>query len=145
MSVQAAQSLKTGTHKALGSKAYGELKGATIEAEKALTRGLKEEIEGVAKKLGVDLGAINAREGAAIQAAESVAKRVAQVGNREPVGLLWLAANPGMFLAGLAEKSPVVKSLVARGLYNEAARIGRVPVETVRWAVGAMGAPQEPK
>src|SRR3569833_1622744 len=39
-----AQAMKQGTYKALGSKAYGEVKGASIEAQKALARGLKEEI-----------------------------------------------------------------------------------------------------
>lgn len=40
-----AQAMKQGTYRALGSKAYGEVKGPSIEAQKALARGLKEEIE----------------------------------------------------------------------------------------------------
>lgn len=39
-----AQAMKQGTYQALGSKAYGEVKGASIEAQKALARGLKDEI-----------------------------------------------------------------------------------------------------
>ena len=39
-----AQAMKQGTYRALGDKAYGELKGASIEAQKAQARGLKEEL-----------------------------------------------------------------------------------------------------
>ena len=44
-SVQTAQDLKTGTYAAQRMKqAYGQVKGADVEAQKALARGLKEEI-----------------------------------------------------------------------------------------------------
>lgn len=39
-----AQALKTGTYQQLSSKAYGEMKSASIESQKALARGLKEEL-----------------------------------------------------------------------------------------------------
>jgi hypothetical protein len=42
--VQDAAALKTGTYRSLGTKAYGELKGAQIESQKALARGIKEEL-----------------------------------------------------------------------------------------------------
>jgi hypothetical protein len=42
--VQDAAALKTGTYRSLGNKAYGELKGAQIESQKALARGIKEEL-----------------------------------------------------------------------------------------------------
>ena len=44
MNASDAQAMKQGTYQALGSKAYGEVKGASIEAQKALARGLKDEI-----------------------------------------------------------------------------------------------------
>jgi hypothetical protein len=138
LTAQAAQSLKTGTYKALGSKAYGELKGSTIEAEKALARGLKEEIASEAAKAGIDLNALNAREGAAITAKEAIAKRVALVGNRDPAGLAWLAHSPTTFIMALAERSPAVKSYIARGMYQAAAQASKVPAEAIRWAVGAI-------
>lgn len=138
LSASAAQSLKTGTYKALKDKAYGEVKGATIEAEKALARGLKEEIAKEAAKSGIDLGAINAREGAAITARDAIAKRVAMVGNRDPAGLAWLAHSPVTFMMALAERSPVVKSMLARGLYQSAAKASGMPAEALRWAVGAI-------
>ncbi len=42
--VEDAAALKSGTYQSLGNKAYGELKGASIEAQKTLARGLKEEL-----------------------------------------------------------------------------------------------------
>jgi len=40
-----AQELKQGTYRQLKSRAFGELKGASIEGQKAIARGLKEELE----------------------------------------------------------------------------------------------------
>jgi hypothetical protein len=45
MSAEDAQAMKRGTYQNLGGKAYGELKTASVEAQKALARGLKEELE----------------------------------------------------------------------------------------------------
>lgn len=133
-----AQALKTGTYAQLKNKAYGELKGASIEAQKTLARGLKEEIASEASKYGIDISAVNAREGAAITAREAVAKRVAMAGNRDPAGLAWLAHNPTTFLLALMERSPVVKSLIARGLYQSAGKIAKVPAPLIIAAVRAV-------
>jgi hypothetical protein len=46
-----AQAMKQGTYAQLKGKAYGELKSASIEAQKALARGLKEELEGAFPEL----------------------------------------------------------------------------------------------
>jgi hypothetical protein len=48
---EAAQAMKQGTYAQLKGKAYGELKSASIEAQKALARGLKEELEGAFPEL----------------------------------------------------------------------------------------------
>jgi hypothetical protein len=40
-----AQEIKKGTYQTIGSRAYGEVKAAQIESEKALARGIKEELE----------------------------------------------------------------------------------------------------
>lgn len=140
---QAAQALKVGTYAALKDKAYGQIGSAQIEGEKALARGLKEELANEAAKNGVDLNALNAQEGAAITARDAIAKRVAQVGNRDPAGLAWLAHSPVTFLMAISERSPVVKSLIARGLYQSAAQASGVPAEAIRYAVGAVSASQD--
>lgn len=138
---QQAQSLKTGTYAALKSTAYNSgIKGSSIEAQKTLARGLKEELASEAAKSGVDLAGMNAREGAAIEARDAVAKRVAQVGNRDPAGLAWLAHNPVTFLAAIMERSPVVKSMLARGLYQSAEKATGIAANTLRATMAAVAA-----
>lgn len=144
LSLVEAQDMKTGTYKALKDKVYGEMKGPEIEANKALARGLKEEIENEVAKTtagarglaglpgGINIGALNAREGAAIVTKEAIAKRIAAAGNRDPVALAWLASNPVSAVLFIMERSPVVKSMLARGLYNEAARAANVPAHVLR-------------
>ncbi len=134
-----AQAVKTGTYARLGEKAYGEVKTAASEAQKALARGLKEEIEREAQASGLtNISALNAREGSAIVARDEVAKRVAQVANRDKGGLTWLAHSPVTFLLALGARNPAVNSFIARGLYNSAAKASGVPAEAIRWAVGAI-------
>lgn len=149
---QLAQDVKAGTYKQLGGKAYtGELKGAEVESQKSLARGLKEEIEaefgdtltGLKGKLGlpggVDIAAGNAREGKALDALEAVARRVAVGGNNNPAGIAVLAvSHPATFLTALMDRSPAVKSLLARGLYSSAGYAARVNPQLVRAAVEAI-------
>ena len=151
LTVPEAQALKQGTYRSLGNKAYGELKGMEIEAQKALARGLKDEIAdevggslaGIKGKLGlpggIDITAANAREGAALTALDAVSKRVATSGNRDVTGLAGLAiSHPITFLTVLMDRSPVVKSMLARGLYQSAERASGVSAQTIRAAVAAI-------
>lgn len=136
MPVQEAQALKQGTYKAMGQRAYGETKGAALEAEKALARGLKEGIE----QAHPEVKGLNAREGALIEARNAIAKRVAQAANRDPGGLAWLAANPGQLVAFAMSRNPAVKSMLARGLYQSAEKASGVPQNLIRLAMQAMAA-----
>ena len=43
-----------------------------------------------------------------------------------------------MFLAALIDRSPAIKSLIARGLYNHAGQIAQVPPLMIRGAVHAL-------
>lgn len=145
-----AQDLKTGTYRQLKDTVYGQLSGAQIEAQKDLARGLKEEIQlEYAKSLpglkaslglpgGVDIAAANAKEGAAISAKEAIAKRLAAAGNRDPASLAWLAHNPVAGLAFVLERSPAAKSLLARGLYNQAGLVTKVSPNVLRTMVHAV-------
>lgn len=132
--VQQAQALKQGTYKALGQRAYGETKGAAVETEKALARGLKEGIE----RALPETRRLNARSGALIEAKDAIAKRVAQASNRDPGGLAWVAENPASFTAFLLARSPAVKSMLARGLYSSAAKASGVPENVIRLGIGAL-------
>lgn len=135
LTIAKAQAVKSGTYKQIGGK-YGQLSSAAIEAEKALARGLKDAIA----KEAPDISALNAREGQLLEALSAVGKRVALAGNRDPVGFAWVAHNPTTFLAALFDRSPAVKSLVARGLYSTAAKFGQVSPALIRTAVHALAA-----
>jgi hypothetical protein len=134
MTVADAQALKTGTYKALGSKSYGELKGASIEGQKGLASGLKDQIE----QLVPDIKDTNARYGALSDALEATARRVGVSGNRDLGGIFWIAHNPEAFLAATFDRSPMVKSLIARGLYTEAATAAQVPPPLLKFAINAL-------
>lgn len=133
LTLQQAQALKQGTYQQVAGK-YGQQSAATIEAEKALARGLKEDI--AAEVPGLD--ALNERQGKLLTALDAVGKRAALAGNRDPIGFAWVAHNPTMFLAALIDRSPAIKSLLARGLYNHAGEVAKVPPVMIRIAVHAM-------
>ena len=114
ITVQQAQAMKRGTYRALGDKAYGELKGASIEAQKTLARGLKDEI---AKQVP-EVRELNAKDSELLTALPLVERRVLLSANKNPAGLGWLSANPKAFAAWMADRSDLFKSLVARMLYS---------------------------
>lgn len=131
--VQEAQALKTGTYSNLGTKAYGELKGASVEGQKALARGLKEEIEAAIPT--ADVQGINRQIGRLQEAQDPLGRRVALAANRDPAGLAPLAHSSTNFIAMLMLRDPVVKSMLARGMYQSAAKAARVPVNVLRAAL----------
>lgn len=112
MPIQTAQQMKQGTYRALGDKAYGELKGADIEAQKTLARGLKEEIASAAP----EVRPLNAEESKLITALNVTERRVLMDANKNPAGLGLLTHHPAQFAAFIADRSPLFKSLVARML-----------------------------
>jgi hypothetical protein len=130
LTVPEAQALKVGTYEQIG-KNYGQMSSASIETQKALARGLKEEIE--AKVPGI--AALNAKDSALMAAQDAVGHRVAIAGNRDPVGFAWVTSNPATFLAALMDRSPVVKSMLARGMYKSAATAAKVSPQLIRAAV----------
>jgi hypothetical protein len=134
--IELAQKMKSGTYSILGSKAYGEVGSASVEGQKAIARGLKEEIEkavpGVASK--------NAKQGELLNALELVGKRAAVAGNKNPIGLGALAENPMAAAAFAADRSELLKSILGRFLYSGAPSVLR---DTTRaGATGAMTAKQ---
>ncbi len=111
--IQLAQKIKQGTYKSVGDKAYGELKSSDIEAQKALARGLKEEIAGAAP----EIGPLNAQEGAILNALKLVERRVALAGNKELMGLGWIPSSVAKTLAYMAERNEAFKSVLGRMLH----------------------------
>lgn len=110
--VQLAQELKTGTYRALGDKSYGELKSASIEAQKALASGLRgvvaDKIQAVRPLLAEESNLLNA-----LSVSE---RRVMVEANKNPLGLGWISSSPLHMAAFLADRSGLFKSLVARML-----------------------------
>ena len=136
ISTPAAQQLKVGTYQEIGD-AFNKPQKA--RALKAVGRGLKEEV--AAATPGVS--EINAREAKRLAGGEAVAAAIQKDASADPLGLLFAASNPTLFLAGLINKQPAVKSMLARGLYNTAAKATGVPENVIRGAVFAVAGGQE--
>jgi len=122
--VQLAQKLKQGTYKVLSGK-YGEAGSASTEAQKALARGLKEEI---AKEVPAIAG-LNAQESKIIDTLKVAERRALLEMNKNPAGLALLAGDPKAALAFMADKSAAFKSLAAR-MINQAGKVN-APVSTL--------------
>lgn len=82
MTATEAQATKTGTYKQLGKKPYGELKGATVEAQKALARGIKEELNTTIP----EIAALNEKESRMLGLAPALEKAVNRIKNWEIFG-----------------------------------------------------------
>lgn len=128
--VQTAQNLKQGYYKALGDKSYDELKTPTTEAEKAIARGLKEQIE----KVVPEVGPLNARNRELINALKVGDRRVQMSNNNNPLGLASLANGPTGVLAFLADKWGLGKSALARVLYSGIPEAARTAIPAAQWA-----------
>lgn len=110
--VKTAQEIKQGTYKSLGGKAYGELKGAEIEAQKVLARSLKEEIAAAVP----EVQPLNAAESKLLNALSVTERRVLVSANNNPDGLAWLTTDPAKFAGFMASRTNMFKSIVARML-----------------------------
>ena len=117
--VQQAQALKQGTYNALEGK-YGEVGSASTEAQKALARGLRRAIEDI--EPGVK--PLNKRAGDVLNALRQVERRSGIAANRDIAGIAPAAMNPKAMAAMLADRSEVIKSLLARLLYSGGGAMG---------------------
>lgn len=133
LSVAEAQAMKQATYQQIGKK-YGEASSASIETQKALARGLKEEIAEEVPQIA----ALNAKDAQFMAAADAVGRRVALSGNKDPVGFAWVASHPATFLAALMDRHPIVKSMLANGAYRAAATVSKVSPQAIRAAVLAL-------
>lgn len=74
-----AQALKSGTYQQISSRAYGELDTATTEAQKALARGIKEELQ----IQFPEIGDLNARESRLLGLDDALERAVRRTSNRD--------------------------------------------------------------
>lgn len=109
--VQQAQELKKGTYRALRGQ-YGQARGAEIESQKALARGLKDQIA----KAVPGIGPLNAEEARLLKTLDVAERRALMELNKNPVGLSLLAGNKAAFIGFMADKSAAFKALAARAI-----------------------------
>lgn len=109
MSVQTAQELKQGTYKQLAKK-YGQLGSADVEAQKAIARGLKEQ---VAAKVP-EVSPLNLEESKLLNVLSVAERRIVMEANKNPMGLSLLTKDPKAWAAFMADRSAAAKSLLAR-------------------------------
>ncbi len=107
-----AQALKQGTYQQLKSKAYGELKSADIESQKALARGLKEEL---ARQIP-EIGDLNARESQLIGLDKALERAVNRISNHQMFGIGTPLAAAGVKAAtgstGLAAVTGILRAVI---------------------------------
>jgi hypothetical protein len=113
--VQIAQKVKQGTYRTLKGK-YGEQGSASTEAQKALARGLKDEIAEAVPAV-VPLNAEESRLLATLTVAE---RRALLEGNKDPIGLgavfALAAGQPGVALGSIVNSTAGTKAALARAL-----------------------------
>lgn len=118
--VDLANKLKQGIYKAVGDRAYGQVASAQTEAEKAIARGLRQEVG----KAVPEVESLLAKQ-SDLYNAVNVAKRYALLsGNNNPMGLAPLANNPAAAAMFLADRNPWVRGLLARGAYSGGMPVG---------------------
>lgn len=131
--IEQAQKLKQNTYQVL-RKAYGEMKSAQIEGQKALARGLKEEIV----KQYPEINNLNGRETALIELEDQLERFVKRNGNTQIVGIgtpitamAGAALSPSKklgLIAGFAKAAldnPEIKSKLAILLSKASSKTGR--------------------
>lgn len=101
-----AQALKQGTYQQLKSKAYGEMQTASVEAQKSLARGLKEELA----KQFPELNQLNAMDSKLLDLEPILQKAVARNGNHQMIGIGTPIAGSA---AGILTKSAKVAAVAA--------------------------------
>jgi hypothetical protein len=112
--VQAAHELKKGTYRSLGGKSYGEIGSASTEAQKALARGLREEVAANVPGVVAPLQ----REASLMNVLDVAERKALQQANNNPFGLSPLASNPYAGALFMMDRWGKLKSKLAQGLYT---------------------------
>jgi hypothetical protein len=129
--VQLAHELKKGTYKALGGKSYGEVGSTSVEAQKGLARGLREETMSAVPEIAAPL----ARQASLMNVRDVAGARALLEANKNPGGLATLRLDHPLSAATfMADRWAWLKAMLALGLYkgtypqtlNAAAQTGSV-------------------
>ena len=117
--VDKAQRIKQNIYQILKDTAYGELKGPQKETQKAIARGIKEELEG----LYPELKGLNKKASEYIKLQDSLERAIGRIQNRDVIGLGdEVMATAGAVLGGPVGAGAVVTRKIL-GLPNVKARI----------------------
>jgi hypothetical protein len=102
------------------AKAYnGELGTASIDTQKAIARGLKEDIAAAVP----EISGLNALDSQLYKTLDVLERRTLMEMNKNPLGLTILSHSPAGWAAMMADKSAAFKSILARML-NSASKTG---------------------
>jgi hypothetical protein len=113
--VQLAHEMKRGTYKSLGNKAYTELKGASIESQKALARGMREEVAEAVPAVKPLLE----RQASLLNVKDVAGQRALIESNKNPLGLAALRMdNPLSAASFLADRWAALKAFAALQAYT---------------------------
>lgn len=127
-----AQDLKTGTYQQI-RKSYGKLSGAQVEAQKALARGIKEELATTFP----EIAAMNDTDSKLLRLQPTLDRAVARVSNHDMLGLgtpvvagvgAAVAGGPGAAVGALLKHvldNPEMKSQLALAISAGAKRTGK--------------------
>lgn len=140
-----AQQMKQGTYQALGGRVYGEMKSATIEAQKSLARGLKEELANQFP----ELSNLNSQESKLLDLQPLLEKAVSRHANKQLIGIGTPAAigaakaatgsnllSGGVGFLKAALDDQMIKSRLAIAL----SKSGKIPYSAALARVGAYSA-----
>lgn len=111
LTAEEAQQLKQGTYQQLKSKSYDELKTAQTESEKALARGLKEELE----QQFPELQSLNAQQSKLYGLQPYLDKAIARIGNHNVISLGDMVTAGSAGAAGAMHGGPVEGAAIAAG------------------------------
>lgn len=122
--VQLAQEIKRAIQKSVGDRGYkiasSVLDDAALSADKTLATGLREQIAAAVPAVEKP----NARMSRLINARKLTEHRVGVAGNKDPLALALLTQDPKAGAAFLANRSELLKSMLARMLYRGGAPAG---------------------
>lgn len=146
-----AQTIKQGTYQQLSDKSYGELGSAAIESQKALARGIKEELA----TQFPEIAGLNARESQLFGLQDALERAVRRINNHDIISLGSKVATgagavvggaPGAVAAGVLEKvlgMPAVKSRLAIILNHKGVPMNAATAKVAAYATALENAQPE--
>jgi hypothetical protein len=113
--VQLAHELKKGTYRSIGDKAYGELGSSSMQAQKALARGSREEVAAAVPEVVEPLK----REASLMNVRDVAMLKAMQQGNNNPLGLSALRMDhlPSAAMT-MADRVAAIKAFLAMQMYG---------------------------